>query len=41
MSAICKNDNYEVCVQLCDNNDILVINKNKKSMLKITFKEKN
>ena len=40
MSAIYENDNNEVCVQLCDNDYILVMNKNKKSMLKITSKGK-
>ena len=40
MSAIYENNRNEVCIQLCDNDYILVMNKNKKSMLKITSKGK-
>ena len=41
MSAIYENNRNEVCIQLCDNDYILVMNKNKKSILKITSKCKN
>lgn len=40
MSAIYENNNNEVCIQLCDNDYILVMNKDKKFILKITSKGK-
>lgn len=40
MSIIYENDNNKVCVQLSDNDYVLVMGKNIKSILKIINKEK-
>lgn len=36
MSMIYENENKEVCVQLCSNDYILIMNNDKSSILKVT-----
>lgn len=38
MSMIYENENKEVCVQLCNNDYILIMNNDKNSTLRITNK---
>lgn len=39
MSAIYQNENDEVCVRLCENDYVLVMSQDKKTVLKIISKD--